>query len=79
MVSVIVDHFEADWSKLWWIVAEGRAEILEAPDESRSIDLLVTKYPQYESARPRGPIIAVQVMRWRTWSASPGAWQADGC
>lgn len=74
-VSVLVDHFESDWTKLWWVVAEGQAEVIEAGDEaSEALELLVAKYPQYAIARPRGPIIALRIERWRSWSAEPQGW-----
>jgi len=75
-VSVLVDHYEEDWSKLWWVVAEGCAEIVEPNDEPRALELLVGKYSQYESERPRGPVIVVRILRWRSWSATAGAWPA---
>ena len=54
-VSVLVDHFEANWSNLWWVVAEGRAEILDTGEQaSRALELLVAKYPQYQATRPGG-------------------------
>ncbi len=78
-MSVLVDHFESDWSKLWWVVAEGRAEVLGAEGEpgagaaaSHALDLLAAKYPQYAASRPEGPVIAVRVERWRSWSAAGG-------
>ena len=33
-VSLLVDRFDDDWSKLWWIVAEGQAQILEPEGEA---------------------------------------------
>jgi PPOX class probable F420-dependent enzyme len=71
-VSVLVDHFEEDWSRLWWVVAEGTAEIVSDPAEAeRAIDLLVAKYSQYQRARPAGPVIAIVVETWRSWAATP--------
>lgn len=73
-VSVLVDHYEDDWSCLWWIAAEGTAEILDGGDESElAIDLLSEKYPQYCEAPPTGAVIAIRVRRWRAWSAKNGS------
>ena len=77
-VSVLVDHFEANWSNLWWVVAEGRAEILDTGEQaSRALELLVAKYPQYQATRPGGPVIAVSITRWRSWTATPGNWSGE--
>ena len=47
-VTVLVDHYDDDWSRLWWIRLRGRARVLEAGDErERALTLLVEKYPQY--------------------------------
>jgi PPOX class probable F420-dependent enzyme len=75
--SVLVDHFEADWTRLWWVVAEGRAEVLDGSAEAESaIDLLAAKYAQYRVARPDGPVIALRTATWRSWSAAPDVWSA---
>src|ERR671935_2729089 len=37
-VSVLVDHYEEDWSRLWWVRVDGRAEVVEsggAADKAR--------------------------------------------
>lgn len=71
-VSLLVDHYDDDWSRLWWIRVDGAAEVL-GPDSdvgAAGIDALVAKYRQYASMRPAGPVIAVRVSGWREWSAS---------
>ena len=67
-VEVLVDHYEDDWSKLWWVRLRGRARIVEDP---RAVDLLVAKYPQYAERRPEGPVIAVDVEERSEWTSSP--------
>ncbi|MEV5410896.1 TIGR03668 family PPOX class F420-dependent oxidoreductase [Thermopolyspora sp. NPDC052614] len=32
-VSVLADHYEEDWDRLWWVRADGRARILGDPTE----------------------------------------------
>ena len=71
--SLLVDHFDEDWSALWWVRVDGPAEVL-APDDPRSgpgVDALVQKYPQYRDARPAGPLLSVRCETWRSWSAVP--------
>jgi len=65
--SVLVDHYEEDWSNLWWVRVEGAAEVLQS---TRAIDALVAKYEQYRRARPGGPVIAIAPERWVSWVAS---------
>jgi PPOX class probable F420-dependent enzyme len=67
--SLLADHYEEDWSALWWVRADGRGEVLEHAPEL--VDLLVARYPEQYGGprRPEGPVIAVQVERLRSWSA----------
>jgi len=68
-VSVLVDHFEDDWSKLWWVRADGTARVItDESDAQRATELLVTKYAQYRTARPAGPVVAIQIDRITGWS-----------
>jgi PPOX class probable F420-dependent enzyme len=68
-VSVLVDHYEDDWSKLWWVRVDGKAGIVnDAADADRAVDLLVDRYPQYRRARPLGPVVAIAIERISGWS-----------
>jgi PPOX class probable F420-dependent enzyme len=70
-VTVLVDHYEEDWSRLSWTRLRGRARVLDGGDEyDRALELLAEKYPQYRSEPPEGPVLAVDVAEVRTWSAS---------
>lgn len=72
-VSLLADHYEEDWGRLWWVRADGTARVLEAgePEAREGVDVLVARYPQYAALRPSGPVLAVTVTRWRGWSAAP--------
>jgi PPOX class probable F420-dependent enzyme len=65
--SLLVDHYEEDWSRLWWVRVDGAAEVI---DDETALDVLAAKYEQYRSARPAGPVIAIAPDRWRSWAAS---------
>ena len=70
-VAVLVDHYDDDWRRLWWVRADGEARIVEAADESqRAITLLKTRYQQYAQDPPEGPVVTIQIERVRGWSAS---------
>src|SRR5881398_2092607 len=61
-VTILVDHYEEDWGRLWWIRLRGRARVLDEGDErERALGLLEDKYPQYRTAPPDGPVLAVDI------------------
>jgi PPOX class probable F420-dependent enzyme len=73
-VCVLVDHYEEDWSRLWWARLRGRAEVHESgADRDRALGLLHAKYEQYRAEPPTGAVIVVRVDDVRTWSAMPAA------
>src|SRR6266702_1841713 len=58
-VSVLVDHYEDDWKRLWWVRADGAARLIaDRARAERALDLLARKYPQYRDDRPPGPVVA---------------------
>ena len=70
-VSVLIDHYEDDWSRLWWVRIDGAARIIGDGDEAdRAIDLLVSRYPQYALARPAGPAVAISIDQISEWSGA---------
>ena len=43
-VSVLFDHYEDDWSKLWWVRVDGAARlVVDAAEAGRAIDILVRR------------------------------------
>jgi PPOX class probable F420-dependent enzyme len=71
-VSVLVDHYEDDWSRLWWARGDGVARIVAPghPERHHAVELLQRRYGQYRERPPAGPAIAVAVLRWSGWRAS---------
>jgi PPOX class probable F420-dependent enzyme len=69
-VSLLADHYEEDWSQLWWVRVDGQASILSGADRAGPLDLLAGKYRQYEERRPDGPLISIEVTRWTAWASS---------
>jgi PPOX class probable F420-dependent enzyme len=68
-VSVLVDHYDDDWRQLWWVRADGDAVIhQEGPELDAAYGLLRAKYPQYRKVSLDGPVIAVSVRRWSSWT-----------
>lgn len=69
-VAVIADHYDEEWTELWWVRADGEARVVaEGPERDRAIELLSEKYPQYREAPPTGPAIVIEVRRLRSWAA----------
>jgi PPOX class probable F420-dependent enzyme len=67
-VSILVDHYDDDWSQLWWVRADGIAEIHHSGSAcERAYELLHAKYPQYQYVPLDGPVIAVDVDQWSSW------------
>lgn len=70
-VCLLVDHYEDDWSRLWWVRFDGHARILDGgPEHASAITLLCAKYPQYRTTPPSGSVLALDVTSCRTWSAT---------
>lgn len=67
-VSVLVDHYDDDWDRLWWVRADGTGTVF-AGGHARSVDLLQQRYPQYAERPPAGPVLAIAVQRWSGWAA----------
>lgn len=79
-VCLLVDVYDEDWERLWWVRADGGARTVEPDspaeedrDEYRAaLELLTRKYSQYGQSPPDGPVIVVAVNRWSGWRAAPG-------
>ena len=71
LVSVLIDHYDEDWSRLWWVRADGAARMLEdGPAFDEALDKLVETYGEYRLLRPQGPVIEVAIDRITGWDAS---------
>ena len=64
-VSLLVQHFDEDWSQLWWVRADGLAGIVADP--ARAFTALRAKYPQYEQVALGQPVIEVRITGWHGW------------
>jgi PPOX class probable F420-dependent enzyme len=66
--TVLVDHYDDDWSLLWWVRVRGRAEVHEPGDAPAvaAVRALADKYTQYREHPPTGAVyrIAPDEVRW---------------
>jgi PPOX class probable F420-dependent enzyme len=71
VASLLVDHYDEDWSSLWWVRVDGEVGIEKDGDlwwTARSA--LQEKYRQYRHAPPSGPAIFLSVDRVTHWEGS---------
>ena len=64
-VTLLADHYDEDWSQLWWVRADGVARILDSAPEA--VAALQSRYPQYRETPPPGPFLEITVSRWTAW------------
>jgi PPOX class probable F420-dependent enzyme len=74
---LVVDEYDEDWNRLWYVIVEGGATILRGGDEyGAAVDRLVGKYPQYRTLaldRESGTLIRIAASRIVPWRFRPGA------
>jgi PPOX class probable F420-dependent enzyme len=70
-VSLTVDRYDEDWSRLCWVIVEGRADVLtEGAERAGAVDLLVSKYAQYRAMgldRDSATVIRISAERTLFW------------
>ena len=72
-VSLVVDHYEDDWSRLRYALVSGEASLLQEGREwADAIAMLRKKYPQYrEMDLDESPVIKITPSRFTPWSFEP--------
>jgi PPOX class probable F420-dependent enzyme len=71
-VSLVVDHYDEDWQRLWYILLTGEAGLLlDGDQQETAIALLRQKYPQYRGMDiDQNPVIKITPIRIIGWSAT---------
>jgi len=80
-VSLLLDAYEQDWSKLWWLRIEGRASLVQQDPGADTrvaavVQALCDKYPQYRDVpvlREPPTLIAIRPTRVLSWCADAAA------
>ena len=69
MVALVADHYDDDWSKLGWVMVQGRAEVLDSGDEhDRAQARLRARYRQLDDMRIEGlPVVAIRIQHASSW------------
>ncbi|MBK5248949.1 MAG: TIGR03668 family PPOX class F420-dependent oxidoreductase [Actinomycetales bacterium] len=70
-VSFLVDHYEANWTRLWWVRADAEARVVAGGEEhARAVAALQERHRPYAVLPPTGPVVLAGVLRWSGWSAA---------
>ncbi len=78
-VTLLVDHWDEDWSTLWWIRVDGQATVVDEPAKPGTVfeSLLLELHGKYRGSYGRhafdGPAIVIDAQRWTGWSAGDSA------
>jgi PPOX class probable F420-dependent enzyme len=76
-VSLLLDEYDDDWTRLWWLEVRGRAEVVRAASEAdpqiaAAAAALRAKYPQY-AATPlfagAPTLVRISMDGTRSWAA----------
>jgi len=70
--TLLVDYYDEDWGRTWWVRIRGRGRLVDAPAATRAIELLRAKYPQYRHQIGIDAIIAIEIEDWYGWAYTTG-------
>jgi PPOX class probable F420-dependent enzyme len=76
--SLVIDHYEEDWTRLVFAQVNGAARVIEAGDHLHATALaaLRDKYPQYRAMDlVHRPVIAIEIVAVTTWRGDGQLWQ----
>jgi PPOX class probable F420-dependent enzyme len=69
-VALLIDEYDEDWTRLWYVLVRGEAELVSASAErKRALAQLRAKYPQYRSGMlaDDAPIVRITPQRITSW------------
>jgi PPOX class probable F420-dependent enzyme len=73
-VTILVDGYDEDWSRVWWVRMRGIGRAVDAGAEhERAYRLLREKYSQFKAVpgdAAAGPTMAVATQDWSGWAYS---------
>lgn len=69
-VGLLADHYDDDWSRLWWVRVDAEAAVHDDGGlRERAVAALVAKYAPYREQPPDGPVVVLTPTRWTGWTA----------
>ena len=73
-VQFVVDAYDDDWDRLWWVRCSGIARLVgDDAERGLALDALASKYPQYADDPPDGPVVAIDIEHISGWEGAPSA------
>jgi len=69
--SLLVDHYNDDWARLWWVRVDGPAQVVaDGGDWEAALAALTAKYSHYQERPPQGPAVLITVEKVIGWVGS---------
>ena len=74
-VALLIDHYDEDWSRLWYILVRGKARLIPDSAHKERAEVfrqLKAKYPQYTAGMlpDDAPLIRITPERITSWAAT---------
>jgi PPOX class probable F420-dependent enzyme len=70
-VEAVVDEYDEDWRRLWWVRLRGTGRLVETdPERAAALAALAEKYRPYRRRPPAGAVLAIDVSDVWSWTAS---------
>ncbi len=69
-VALLFDQYDEDWTRLWYVLVRGEAELVSAPAEhKRALQCLRAKYTQYDAIMlvDDAPVLRITPVRVISW------------
>jgi PPOX class probable F420-dependent enzyme len=76
-VEFVVDGYDEDWERLWWVRCAGNARfVIDEVERREALRALAEKYPQYAIDPPDGPVVAIEIEAIVSWPPfeAPAGW-----
>ncbi len=70
-VALVADRYDEDWSRLGWVMVQGRAEVLDSGDEhDRAQAGLRARYRQLRDMHIEAlPVVAIHIEHAASWGS----------
>ena len=81
-ISLLFEHYDEDWTRLWWLRVDGEAEVRTPADPGADPEVVAAlaalrrKYAQYAEISmlaPSATLLRIRVGSRRSWCASAAA------
>jgi PPOX class probable F420-dependent enzyme len=71
-VALLIDHYDEDWSQLWYVLIRGSAQLISIAahkERARALRKLKSKYPQYAAGMlpDDAPVILIRPEQVTSW------------